>query len=142
MAFLCETPTQICINLLYPCGASGAAETVTLARGITVLSWCQYNMVGAHLNISCSTRLSTWRLPDVNMGGHCEQLFYPDVYDSNYPLISNPTPPYINVLSEEVVLPLLTLTRLGFGERRFYATISESEGMPDYLSDINYTFVI
>ncbi len=77
----------------------------------------------------------------MNLGGHCEQLFYPDIYDSSYPLISNPTPPYIHVLSEEVVLPLLTLTRLGFGERRFYASFPESEGIPDYLSDVNYVFV-
>ncbi len=82
------------------------SESVSLVRGITVLTWCQDNVVGAHLNISCSTRLSTWRLLNVNLGGHCEQLFYPDIYDSSYPLISNPTPPYIHVLSEEVVLPL------------------------------------
>ncbi len=48
----------------------------------------------------------------------------------------------MHIVSAERVLPLLTMVRLSFGERRFYDVLPDSDGFPPHLYNVSYTFII
>ena len=142
MALLCVDAATITVCLSYECGKSGVPISVRLSCGINILTWCSSNIVGAKLKFSHAGIYSSWTLPNVLTGGSCLPFMCTELFEAGYTLSTHPTPPAIHVISSERVLPLLTLVRLGFGERRFYDVLPDSDGFPPHLYNVSYTFIL
>ena len=142
MALLCVDATTINVCLSSECGKSGVPISVRLSCGINILTWCNSNIVGAKLRFSHIGICSSWTLPNVLTGGSCLPIMCSELFEASYALSVHPTPPSIHVISSERVLPLLTMVRLGFGERRFYDVLPDSDGFPPHLYNVSYTFIL
>ena len=142
MALLCVDATTITVYLCYNCGKSGIPISVKLFCGINILTWCSCNIVGAKLQFNHDRISTSWTLPNELTGGSCFPLVCTELFSASYTLSLHPTPPSIHVISSERVLPLLTMVRLGFGERRFYDVLPDSDGFPPHLYNVSYTFIL
>ena len=142
MALLCINAATVEVCLSYSCGKSGIPVSVNLFCGINILTWCCCNIVGAKLKFSHTGISSSWILPNVSAGGSCLPLVCSELFEASYVLTNHSTPPSMHIVSSERVLPLLTMVRLSFGERRFYDVLPDSDGFPPHLYNVSYTFIL